>query len=103
MKRRSDISDVESFLSRHERVKTDERYISGDLFGFWRITAFLGRGGSGEVSGVKGDVETTYRKGNVNKTRTATEYTASDLCHVIAKLDRFKRGAICKRIPPDGS
>lgn len=27
-----------------------------------------GGGGSGEVSGVKGDVETTYRKGNVNIT-----------------------------------
>ena len=45
MKRRSDISDVENFLSRYERVKTDELYTSGELFDSWRITAFLGRGG----------------------------------------------------------
>ena len=49
MKRRSDVSDVERFLSRHERVKTDGMYTSGELFDCWRITAFLGRGGSGEV------------------------------------------------------
>ena len=49
MKRRSDVSDIERFLSRHERVKTDGMYTSGELFDCWRITAFLGRGGSGEV------------------------------------------------------
>ena len=49
MKRRSDVSDVERCLSRPERVKTDGMYTSGELFDCWRITAFLGRGGSGEV------------------------------------------------------
>ena len=66
MKRRSDVSDVERFLSRYERVKTDGLYTSGELFDSWRITAFLGRGGSGEV----------YRVVNVSTGEAAALKTA---------------------------
>ena len=66
MKRRSDVSDVERFLSRHERVKMDGLHTSGELFDSWRITAFLGRGGSGEV----------YRVVNVSTGEAAALKTA---------------------------
>lgn len=41
--------EVDSFLARHAPVETQALFHSGDLFGDWRITAFLERGGSGEV------------------------------------------------------
>lgn len=44
-----DSSEVDSFLARHEPVESQALFRSGDLLGEWRITAFLGRGGSGEV------------------------------------------------------
>ena len=41
--------EVDSFLARHAPIETQALFHSGDLFGDWRITDFLGRGGSGEV------------------------------------------------------
>ena len=41
--------EVDLFLRRHATIKSREHFHVGDLFDDWRITAFLGRGGSGEV------------------------------------------------------
>ena len=78
MKRRSDVSDVERFISRHERVKTDGMYTSGELFDCWRITAFLGRGGSGEV----------YRVVNVATGEAAALKTALTPYGVTVRVNR---------------
>ncbi len=41
--------DVEGFLSERGPVDLPASFAAGDSFGDWRLTAFLGRGGGGEV------------------------------------------------------
>lgn len=41
--------EVDSFLKRHISIASCEHFCTGEVFDNWRITAFLGRGGSGEV------------------------------------------------------
>ena len=42
-------SGLKSFLAAHVPVDVSAAFASGDQFGDWHVTAFLGRGGSGEV------------------------------------------------------
>ena len=41
--------EIEGILSAHERMPTGASFRDGSVFGNWRVTAFLGKGGSGEV------------------------------------------------------
>ena len=43
------VDEIEGILSAHERVPTGASFQDGAVFGNWRVTAFIGKGGSGEV------------------------------------------------------
>ena len=43
------VDEIEGILSTHERMPTGASFPDGAVFGSWRVTAFLGKGGSGEV------------------------------------------------------
>lgn len=43
------VDEIEGILSAHERMPTGASFRDGAVFGNWRVTAFIGKGGSGEV------------------------------------------------------
>ena len=43
------VDEIEGILSAHERMPTGASFQDGAMFGNWRVTAFLGKGGNGEV------------------------------------------------------
>jgi len=43
------VNEIEGILSAHERMPTGASFLEGTVFGNWRVTAFIGKGGSGEV------------------------------------------------------
>ena len=43
------VDAIEGILSSHERMPTGASFQDGAVFGNWSVTAFLGKGGSGEV------------------------------------------------------
>ena len=43
------VDAIEGILSAHERMPTGASFQDGAVFGNWSVTAFLGKGGSGEV------------------------------------------------------
>ena len=44
-----DQGEIDLFLKRHASISSHEQFCAGELFDDWQITAFLGRGGGGEV------------------------------------------------------
>ncbi len=43
------VDEIEGILSAHERMPTGASFPDGAVFGNWRVTAFIGKGGNGEV------------------------------------------------------
>jgi serine/threonine protein kinase len=43
------MDEIEGILSAHDRMSTGASFQDGAVFGNWRVTAFLGKGGNGEV------------------------------------------------------
>ena len=43
------VDEIEGILSTHDRISTGASFQDGAVFGNWRVTAFIGKGGSGEV------------------------------------------------------
>ena len=44
-----DVDAIEGILSAHGRMPTGASFQDGETFGNWRVTAFIGKGGNGEV------------------------------------------------------
>lgn len=53
MKRSVDKAEIESFLRSHEHIEEPHLFDVGSYCGDWCLTAFVGRGGSGEVYSAK--------------------------------------------------
>ena len=43
------VDEIAGILSAHDRMSTGASFQDGAVFGNWRVTAFIGKGGSGEV------------------------------------------------------
>ena len=43
------VDEIEGILSAHGRMPTGASFKDGETFGNWRVTAFIGKGGNGEV------------------------------------------------------
>lgn len=43
------VDEIEGILSAHDRMPTGASFQEGTVFGNWRVTALIGKGGSGEV------------------------------------------------------
>jgi len=77
---RNDDSAVDAFLSAHSPVESGVRFAVGTVVGDWRLTGFLGRGGSSEVyravhvaSSAVAAVKILVRDDAVARTRFARE------------------------------
>lgn len=77
---RNDDSAVDAFLSAHSPVKSAAHFAAGTVVGDWRLTGFLGRGGSSEVyravhvaSSAVAAVKILVRDDAVARTRFARE------------------------------
>ena len=79
---------IADFLAAHKPVSTGESVVPGAVFGDWRVTAFLGRGGSGEVYRV---VHTTL--GTAAALKVCVKNPERDASRDEAVCARFRREA----------
>ena len=93
MESKPETEGVEDFLRGHEPFDAEPTFAEGDIVGDWKVLAFLGRGGSGEV----------YRAENVHigtvgalKALTREDAKARDRFRLEARL---LSGATCAAFP----
>ena len=84
----ADSQNIDDFLSAHAPVESSPTFVAGDQFGDWRVTAFLGRGGSGEVYRV---VHTTL--GTAAALKVCVKNPERDAARDEAVCVRFRREA----------
>ena len=84
----SDSHDIDAFLAAHAPVESSATFAPGEVFGDWRVTAFLGRGGSGEVYRV---VHTTL--GTAAALKVCVKNPERDAARDEAVCTRFRREA----------
>ena len=85
---RIESSEIEEFLAAHKPVSTGGSVAPGEVFDDWRVTAFLGRGGSGEVYRV---VHTTL--GTAAALKVCVKNPERDASRDEAVCARFRREA----------
>ena len=85
---RIESGEIEEFLAAHKPVSTGESVVPGEVLDDWRVTAFLGRGGSGEVYRV---VHTTL--GTAAALKVCVKNPERDTSRDEAVCARFRREA----------
>lgn len=80
--RSSDLGELEAFLETHEPIPLPAMLKAGDELGGWRIAAFIGKGGSGEVyraehvaSGIVAAIKVYIPRADSDAARDATART----------------------------